>query len=366
MQGQMFFNMLFNVSNTASLSEKLESMLRQIILVPKDTSEAKSKIETLSQYSDSLAAHVQNKKQAPHTGSCLFFISFFWQIQDHEKWPVYYNSIVSTLANESIWSPTGNYSIDYEQFVNINCELRLLFSSISRQQKTLWQVEHIFWHSVDKVEGTSTSTSDKTIKVTGNIVDGLPTGIIPSAVEILPLLAKNDPTIAAVCERSGISVEKAFEERAAILFRMLGYKVELLGQGHGRAPDGIAISTEFHYAIIYDTKARADGYSLGTDDRAIREYIEQGKDELRKSGVKNTYFVIISSYFKGDFDDVITTLKIETGIREVLFIEASALLVLLEAKLKNPDLDLSSSGVQRILARGGTITTKDMAEYLGI
>jgi hypothetical protein len=366
MKGQMFFNMLYNVSSTASLGEKLETMLRRTILAPKDITEAKSKIEMLSQFSDSLASHVQNKRQAPRTGSCLFFISFFWQIQDHEKWPVYYNSIVGTLGDESIWSPTGNYPLDYEQFLNINCELKELFSSVSRQQKSLWQVEHVFWHSVDNGEVPDTPPLGESIKVPGYMVGGLPAGIVPSAVEILPLLAKNDPTIAAACERSGISVEKALEERTSILFRMLGYKVELLGQGHGRAPDGIAISAEFHYAIIYDTKARGDGYSLGTDDRAIREYIEQGKDELRKSGVKNTYFAIISGSFRGDFDDVITTLKIETGIREVLFIEAAALLVLLEAKLKNPDLDLGSSGVQRILAKGGTITTKDMAELLGL
>jgi hypothetical protein len=40
-------------------------------------------------------------------------------------------------------------------------------------------------------------------------------------------------------------VEKVFEERLAILFRMLGFEVDLKGQGYGRNPDGIAMCQEF-------------------------------------------------------------------------------------------------------------------------
>lgn len=54
---------------------------------------------------------------------------------------------------------------------------------------------------------------------------------------------------------------------------ILGYETKLLGQGKGRVPDGLAVENDNSYAIIWDAKARYDKYSLGTDNRTIREYI---------------------------------------------------------------------------------------------
>ena len=45
------------------------------------------------------------------------------------------------------------------------------------------------------------------------------------------------------------------------------------GQGQGRVPDGLALAQDDNYAILWDSKIRKGGYSMGTDDRAIREYI---------------------------------------------------------------------------------------------
>lgn len=160
-----------------------------------------------------------------------------------------------------------------------------------------------------------------------------------------------------------LSVEKAFEQRISILFSIFGFKVEYLGQGYGRVPDGIAVSSEFHYAIIFDAKVRKDGYTIGTDDRAMREYIFQETGRLKQQGIRNVYYAIISSSFNGDFDDVIRSLKMETDIREVLFIESTALLSMLEQKLRKSDLDLVPKGIQNIFAQSGIITNSDIKEY---
>ncbi|MCL6592102.1 MAG: hypothetical protein K6U80_19415 [Firmicutes bacterium] len=76
--------------------------------------------------------------------------------------------------------------------------------------------------------------------------------------------------------------------------------------------------------------------------------------------------MVISSSFKGDYDDVIRNLKIETDIREIIFLEASALLTLLEQKLRNSDLDLGPKGIQSIFAQSGVITNADMKEFLSV
>ncbi|MGO8837565.1 MAG: hypothetical protein ACLQAH_05265 [Limisphaerales bacterium] len=108
MNGQMFFNMLYNSSSSASLLDKLNSVLKQCLSVPTDIDDAKSKVEMLTVFSTKLADYASDKRQAPRTGSCLFFISYFWQIQDHNQYPVYYNSMVGVLADESLWNATGD------------------------------------------------------------------------------------------------------------------------------------------------------------------------------------------------------------------------------------------------------------------
>ena len=75
----------------------------------------------------------------------------------------------------------------------------------------------------------------------------------------------------------------------------MGYETKLLGQGMGRVPDGQAIAVRDSYALLWDAKARSDGYRMGTDDRTVREYIELQSLGLKQRGVRNIYYVIISS-----------------------------------------------------------------------
>jgi hypothetical protein len=202
--------------------------------------------------------------------------------------------------------------------------------------------------------------------VTGkDSLPGLPEGYVPPVVSILPLLAVNDEQVAKLCEQIGRSVEKVFEERIAILFKMFGFVVEALGQGYGRMPDGIAISPENHYAIIFDAKVRKDGYSLGTDDRSIKDYIVTHSERLKYQGVKTIYFMVISSSFRGDFDETIRTIRIETDVRDVVFVEVQALLTILERKLRDPQYTLGASGLQRLISSSGMLTNADVLEYFG-
>jgi len=34
-----------------------------------------------------------DKRKVPRIKSVLYFISYFWQIQNHESWPIFYNSL---------------------------------------------------------------------------------------------------------------------------------------------------------------------------------------------------------------------------------------------------------------------------------
>lgn len=365
MNGQMYFNMLFNSSSSIGLIDKLDSVLKEIIRVPKDITDAKSKIDLLSSFSNEFSKYVADKRSAPRTGSCMFFISYFWQIQNKDLWPIYYKSMVDVCQDLDLWNPGGNYSKDYQEFYQLNFEFKNIFSQHSDCKVSLWDIEHSLWVWRDKIDESNTENKNfPSYEVIKSNV--LPTSYIPPVVSVIPSLAKNDHIIENLCNNTGISVSKAFEEKIALLFKMLGYKVEALGQGNGRVPDGIAICNEFHYGLIFDAKVRQEGYSLGVDDRAIREYIFHETEKLKRQGIKNVYFLIISSFFRGDYDTFIRNLKMETDIREILFMEAPALLTILEQKLRNPELDLGSKGIQGLFAQSGVISNEEVKEFLGI
>jgi hypothetical protein len=361
--GQMYFNMLFNSSSATGKLEKFDVVLKESIKEPKDIDDAKRKISLLAELSDSLGNYVADKKTAPRTGSINFFITYFWQIQNHNKWPIFYKSMVDVFQDLDLWTPSWDYPKDYEEFYELNNELIKLFSD-KNQTLSYWDIEHAFWIWAQKTDDSVGKINED--KPIDKLVTTLPNSFIPPVVSIIPQLALNDESIERLCNESGISVPKAFEEKISILLRMLGYNVESLGQGYGRVHDGTAVCNEFHYAIIFDAKVRKDGYSLGTDDRAIKEYIGVETDKLKRQGIRNVYFLVISSSFKGEFDEVIRSLKMETDIREVIFLEAPALLTMLDQKLRNPEIDLGPKGLQNLFAQSGVLTNNDVKEYLGI
>lgn len=359
--GQMFFNMLYNSSSSYGLLDNFNTILKQVIPAPAGILDAKQKIRLLADFSESLGKYAIDKRQAPRTGSTNFFISYFWQIQDHLVWPIYYKSMTEVLMDTGLWSPSGDLPKDYEEFYTVNLEMKEIIEEKNKKTCTLWDIEHALWLWGQRSDVTEEKAQEE-IKGTQHSFSELPSSFIPPVVSILPLLAANDPQIAELCQKTGISVDKAFEERIGTVFKMMGYQVQVLGQGAGRVPDGIAVCSEHHYAIIYDAKVRSSGYSLGTDDRAIKEYILHETERLKRQGIKNVYFLVISSSFNEDYEDKIRALKIETEIREIIFMEAAALLTLLEQKLRNPDFDLGPRGMQNILAQSGTVTNADVKE----
>lgn len=112
-------------------------------------------------------------------------------------------------------------------------------------------------------------------------------------------------------------------------------------------------------------KVRANGYSLGTDDRSIREYISTQSRALKRSSLRNIYYAIISSTFADDYDDSIRLLKMETDVSEVCLLEASALVVMVDAKLRSPlHLSLGPDGIQRLFCTSGIMNADTVREQL--
>jgi len=374
--GQMFFNVLTKNSTAGDRREKFIELLKSSLPVPTSIEQAKATIKTFARFTKELGQFSADARGAPKVGSIPYFLSYFWQIQKHEEFPVYYASMVNALSNLDIWSPSGEVDEDYVEFYKLNHEMLELLSKQSTRKLRLWDVEHAFWFNYQpQSESSELPTKQEIVtpaqrtdntKQVERTVDEVSESFLPPIVATLPRMAANDGLLAEIYSKSGKAIEKVFEEKLAILFRMLGYETQLLGQGQGRVPDGIAVSQEFRYAIIYDAKVRQNAYTMGTDERAIREYISIQGERLRKQGMRNLYFMVISSAFTGDHDDAIRTLKIDTNVNEVLLVEVKALLAMLEGKLRNPNVSFGPDGIQRLLASSGLLTESDVREFLEI
>lgn len=90
-KGQMFFNILVN---TADDEKECDSELKAAVAVPENEDIAASRIKTFSSYVNRIRNHhVEGGGDArggPKLGSVPFFMSYFWQVQNHNVWPVYY------------------------------------------------------------------------------------------------------------------------------------------------------------------------------------------------------------------------------------------------------------------------------------
>jgi hypothetical protein len=376
--GQMFFNVLTKNSLAGNRREEFVQLLKKSLPVPETITEAKTIIEQFARFTKELGQYSADLRGAPKVGSIPYFLSYFWQIQQPEIYPIYYTSMVNVLVEQDIWIPSGEVAEDYRVFYDLNHTILPLLSKVAGRPLHLWDLEHALWFNgqmqnpaadsaVKSDTVTITATSAKNDEKTLVIAkDEISESYIPPIVAILPRLAVNDAELAKHYQSTGRAIEKIFEEKLATIFRMLGYETQLLGQGQGRVPDGIAVSQEFRYAIIYDAKVRQNPYTMGTDERAIREYISIQGERLRKQGMRNLYFMVISSAFTGDHDDAIRTLKIDTNVNEVLLVEVKSLLAMLEGKLRNPNVSLGPDGIQRLLAASGLLTESNVREFLEI
>jgi hypothetical protein len=377
-KGQMFFNMILK---TADDLDECDQELKAAISVPSSDEIASSRIKTFRSYvkrlGDQWVDAGNTRYGAPKIGSIPFFLSYFWQIQDWKTWPVYYTNSVNTMTDMNLWNISDDLAENYINFKKIHQELAKHFTEVSKQPFDLYEVEHVFWFKggdpyLATKGGLSNGKGDTKEKkpTTGETEDDefarLPRSYVPPIVAILPRMARHEEGLIGAAKKSGITLDRAFEKYINAAFTILGYETQLLGQGHGRVPDGQAIANDESYAIIWDAKVRGDGYSMGTDDRTIREYISTQSRKLKKGRfLRNTYYLIISSSFADDFDDTIRSIKMETDISEVGLMEAAALVTMVDAKLRAPlQISLGPDGFQRLFSVSGIISAEMVSEQL--
>jgi hypothetical protein len=337
-KGQMFFNQL--VKNNETNIENLTSLLKQCIALPKSIEESLSKIGTLEKHCASIYNKAKDKRKVPNPGSVSYFLSYFWQIQDEQKWPILYTSLINAYSELEIWKESENQVETYKYFYDLNEEIKENLKKYSKREITNWDAEHAFWNfkgnpnkqnlKIQKKEEhkiISTKEIEEEKIITVNASFDLSDYLIPKVAKLIELGSEID--------KSSSSKGSAYEKLVSEIFKQLDFDVEVLGQGSGRNPDAIIRHREENTAFLVDAKAYTNGYSLGIDDRAIKEYINHYCPKLQKEGYKKIGFIIVSNSFKSNFDSFINEITWNTDIKRFILLSSEALLYLLAYKTKD-------------------------------
>lgn len=369
MSGQMQLNQFVNNIPDANK----EKILKDVVRVPRTNEDAKQKINTLAQYIQKYKDAAENRRSIPRV-SQISMLSYFWEMQDHKKWPVYYRSSEKGLTElgfffEDAESPGDRYIAYVEAIDTVIAHLPGI--GVDPGKYPHWYVEHILWlqfnkSSVEEEDGQEVHER-KSEKISEVVSAESDMEWIPPIIADLELLSRNQET--SWTKDKKIRPEKAFETKLRYAFTLLGFETSELGQGTGRQPDGIARSVNLEdggdYAIIYDAKARESKYSLGTQDREIREYIHKKVRELRKDRIHRHYFCIVSS----DFDESESMLA---ELREVykqtrvpvVLLRAKDLMLIIAAKFQ--EIEIDHQLLENLFLETGLLTRERIVSELGI
>src|SRR5574344_770746 len=241
-----------------------------------------------------------------------------------------------------IWEEQNSESESYDFFYSLNQEIIKFISDERKVNVGYWDVEHAFWNfNGNPSLRSKPQTIENTVKEDSDVV--------PTVQAMQPSLELNDyliPKISHLYELGNNVTDSSakkgseFEKLSAEAFCQFDFELEMLGQGTGRNPDFLLRSKQTHTAFIVDAKAYSEGYSLGTNDRAIKEYIDNYCTVLKKEGFEKIGFIILSNSFKGEFDEFINQITWRTDIKRFILLETNALLYLIAYKNKE-HLDFS-------------------------
>jgi Restriction endonuclease FokI, C terminal len=360
-KGQMFFNLLTKTNDSEDQLNRLTTLLRAAISEPKDVTEALQRIEELESFCTSIFSKAKDKRRAPNPNSVGYFLSYFWQIHNNRKWPVMYSSMIVSLTDIGLWESKRNQKDAYLTFYNLNEEIKKLLSIHTSKAISNWDAEHAFWNfrKVTAYPKTEKTKSDSEVVQQTNEVQSvfkpnfdISEYIIPKVARLIELGSQSD--------KSGSAKGSEFERLVCEIFKQLDFEVEVLGQGSGRNPDAIIKCREENTAFLVDAKAYVNGYSLGIDDRAMKEYINHHCPKLQKDGYKKIGFIIVSNSFKSNFDHFVNDVTWNTDIKRFVLLTSEALLYLLAYKTKDK-LSLSSI-IESIVSFGTVVSVQNVIE----
>lgn len=148
--GQMFFNVLVK----AAPDPDLGSALRSVLTAPHDAEECRSRFDTFLAFLESVQDRARDEHlTVPSSGYLPYFLSFFWEAQDRDNWPIYYPASRNTLIRYGLFVDKGHLGERYLHFRDRMIQLRTELGGDT------WEIESFLWTLDDEVKKKKPSTT---------------------------------------------------------------------------------------------------------------------------------------------------------------------------------------------------------------
>ncbi len=147
MNGQMFFNI---IRNNSSKPETLGPELRAAINLPNDKNGAVTAIARFVDFIRKENERVQNPRKRAAIGSIPYFLSYFWNVLQPGKFPIYFPSAVSALYTANVKDLWEIDELDerYATFFELMDKVRRDLSMAGGQSDNFTEAENfLFWVS---------------------------------------------------------------------------------------------------------------------------------------------------------------------------------------------------------------------------
>jgi hypothetical protein len=341
--GQMFFNQIIQVNENNI--EKLTTLLKDAITEPKNLRDAVSKIESLEKLVTATYNKSRDKHNAPYPGAVGYFLSYFWQIHNHQKWPILYTSLINSYNEIGVWKEHKTQKETYEFYYNLTGDIREVIKSSTGAEVSNWDVEHAFWNYKSKPKPISVPAKAEAQYSTSAAVAEVKKEVRSAEVPVSqPAFDMKDYIIprlsrlldAGNTQESEVSQSQlAYEQLVAESFTQLDFDVRVLEQGRRRSPYAEIRFREENIAFIIDAKASCKDYFEQNDERVIREYVNDQCKVLKQDGFKKIGFIVVCPAFEPGLQDFVNFITWNTEIKKVTLLTSEALLYLLASKNKN-------------------------------
>lgn len=152
--GQMFFNQLVKTGEPSDLAVGL----RAALTAPNTAVDAEAKLEAFLACVDRARGRAATAGAAPGRGRINFFVSFFWELLDRERWPIFYPNSRNILEQQDLLDTSLPQPPLYTAYNAVIQELK------ERLEATTWGVEHLLWRlgkgapTSDAAESQTTSS----------------------------------------------------------------------------------------------------------------------------------------------------------------------------------------------------------------
>ncbi len=129
--------------------KEFEREIREAIAAPTSENGARDKLSRFISFAERHGAAL-GAEGGPAAGSIPYFLSWFWQVQDRDTWPVQHPDCVDGMVPRKLFVPTADLASDYLVFKQTYEELADAFKNRSGRFYGHYEVERVFRHAAGR------------------------------------------------------------------------------------------------------------------------------------------------------------------------------------------------------------------------